>query len=94
MLIKLIRNGMKSMQGQGGILIVTLRAWPKDGALIEISDQGASIPPAFSSRLLDPFPSPHAEGIGMGLNICRSIVEQHHGQRCLIAFSRLAMCRR
>lgn len=80
-LINLIRNGMESMQDRnGGTLLVTLRGRPNGGAVIEVADQGGGIPPAFVSRLFDPFTSTKAEGMGMGLNICRSIIELHRGQ--------------
>lgn len=79
-LINLIRNGMESMQGEGGILTVTLRAHGNAGAIIEVADEGAGIAPDFANRLFDAFTSTKAEGMGMGLNICRSIVELHRGQ--------------
>lgn len=80
-LINLIRNGMESMQDRdGGILTVSLRARDVGGAVIEVADQGVGIAPEFAARLFDAFTSTKAEGMGMGLNICRSIVELHRGQ--------------
>lgn len=81
-LINLIRNGMEAMplaRRHGDVLTVTLRAMPQGGALIEVADQGVGIAPEVDGRLFDAFTSTKSEGMGMGLNICRSIVELHRG---------------
>ncbi|GLS86753.1 PAS domain-containing sensor histidine kinase [Cypionkella aquatica] len=80
-LINLIRNGIEAMQSQrhGDQLTVSLR--PKgNGAVIEIADQGSGIAPEIDGHLFDAFSSTKSEGMGMGLNICRSIIELHRGQ--------------
>ncbi len=45
-----------------------------------VTDHGSGIAPDVDERLFEPFYSTKAEGMGMGLNICRSIVEFHHGR--------------
>ncbi|MDQ1848381.1 PAS domain S-box protein [Gemmobacter fulvus] len=81
-LINLIRNGMEAMgegRRSGDSLLLTLRE--DDGrAVIEVADQGAGIDPSVDGRLFDAFTSTKAHGMGMGLNICRSIIELHRGQ--------------
>ncbi len=82
-LINLIRNGVEAMpehRRNGETLTVSLRASPGGGATIEVMDQGTGIAPEVANRLFDPFTSTKAEGMGMGLNICRSIIELHRGQ--------------
>lgn len=81
-LINLIRNGIEAMAEtrSGNLLRVTLRALPDGGAAIDIADQGCGIPETLQGRLFDAFTSTKAHGMGMGLNICRSIVELHRGQ--------------
>lgn len=83
-LINLVRNGVEAMaegRRSGDDLTVSLVPRPDGRSVaIEIADQGAGIPDAIADRLFDPFTSTKAQGMGMGLNICRSIVELHHGR--------------
>ncbi|MBV8151376.1 MAG: PAS domain S-box protein, partial [Candidatus Eremiobacteraeota bacterium] len=55
----------------------------KDGggnALVSVRDSGRSVDPARADRLFEPFYSTKPGGMGMGLAICRSILESHHGK--------------
>jgi two-component system, LuxR family, sensor histidine kinase DctS len=82
-LINLIRNGMEAMaqdRRDGDKLTVSLARTPQGAVVIEVADQGPGIAPEIAGRLFDAFSSSKAEGMGMGLNICRSIIELHHGQ--------------
>ena len=80
-LINLIRNGMEAMieHRSGDVIAVTLSATAEGDARIEVADQGAGIPPDLGDRVFDAFTSTKAQGMGMGLNICRTIVELHRG---------------
>lgn len=84
-LINLIRNGMEAMapdQRRGDSLTISLRA-TAEGVEIAVADQGGGIAPALADRLFDAFSSTKTDGMGMGLNICRTIVELHRGHlRC------------
>ena len=48
--------------------------------LLGISDHGPGIPADVKAKLFEPFFSTKAEGMGIGLNICRSIAEMHQGR--------------
>ena len=47
---------------------------------IQVTDAGGGIPENVLERMFEPFFSTKSDGMGMGLNICRSIVESHHGR--------------
>lgn len=80
-LVNLIRNGMEAMaQSDSHAEPLTLRLTPEDGSLrLEVMDRGPGIPPELAAQLFDPFTSTKSHGMGMGLNICRSITEMLHG---------------
>jgi two-component system sensor histidine kinase DctS len=46
---------------------------------VSVIDNGHGIPPAVAERLFSPFFSTKAEGMGMGLSICRTAIEFHGG---------------
>ena len=80
-LINLIRNGMEAMTDQRSGDTLEIRLRHEDGfAVIEIEDRGAGIPDELTERLFDAFATTKSQGMGMGLKICRSIVELHRGK--------------
>lgn len=80
-LVNLIRNGMEAMATTRSGDALTLRLSDRDGAaVIEIEDRGQGVDISMATRLYDPFASSKAQGMGMGLNICRSVIELHRGQ--------------
>ncbi len=80
-LANLIRNGIEAMgETRGGDkLWIRLTAQDRD-AVIEIEDQGPGVASEFESRLFESFATTKKDGMGMGLAICRSIVELHRGR--------------
>ena len=47
---------------------------------VSISDCGSGVPPELMNRIFDPFFTSKRDGLGLGLSICRSIVQAHHGK--------------
>lgn len=80
--LNLTRNGVEAMSGlpaKSRRLEVTLSA-EGGNARVSIRDHGAGIPPDVRENLFQPFFTTKDEGMGMGLNICRSIIEFHRGR--------------
>ncbi|WP_169833525.1 sensor histidine kinase [Methylobrevis pamukkalensis] len=82
LLINLIRNGAEAMAPMpAAARILEVRAGRESGEVaITVADAGPGIDAEVAPRLFDAFVSTKAEGMGMGLNICRSIVELHRGR--------------
>ncbi|MFN3281030.1 MAG: sensor histidine kinase [Tabrizicola sp.] len=80
-LVNLIRNGMEAMaEGPRSGDRLTIRIAEEPGRLrLDVIDRGPGIPAELAQRLYDPFTSTKSQGMGMGLNICRSILELLRG---------------
>jgi PAS domain S-box-containing protein len=57
-----------------------INAEMQDGIECIVEDTGQGIPPEVMARIFDSFFSTKADGMGIGLNLCRSIIESHHGR--------------
>jgi signal transduction histidine kinase len=75
--LNLLCNALDSLP-QGGKIRITVAAtaW----ITIEIADNGPGIPAELGERIFEPYVSTKETGIGLGLAICRRIVESHGGQ--------------
>jgi PAS domain S-box-containing protein len=78
-LINLMRNSMEAMETVAGDRILGMRVRRMgDVVQTEISDRGQGV--KFPDKIFEPFFTTKENGMGMGLAICRSIVESHGGQ--------------
>lgn len=87
-LINLMKNAAESIDNANrplGLRQVELRIVPKEidnQAVVEFSvtDTGQGLPPEDTERVYEAFFSTKVEGMGIGLNLCRSIIESHQGR--------------
>lgn len=82
-LVNLILNALEAMsrttESGRELLIRTTKAGSK-GILVAVMDSGPGLLPASLERLFEPFYTTKPDGLGIGLSICRSIIEAHGGQ--------------
>jgi PAS domain S-box-containing protein len=82
-ILNLIMNAIEAMievsEGSRELVISTSETEP-GGVLVAVGDSGPGLPPASLARVFEPFYTTKADGLGMGLSICRSIVEAHGGR--------------
>jgi PAS domain S-box-containing protein len=80
--LNLVLNAAEAMgsnqTGARELLIRTEQG--QTGVLVAVSDSGPGINPELLDRVFEPFYTTKASGIGMGLSICRSIIEAHGGR--------------
>jgi two-component system sensor histidine kinase DctS len=80
--LNLLRNAMEAMAAtpeDARAIRIETRAGSA-GVEVSIADRGAGIPDGVREHLFQPFFTTKSEGMGMGLNICRSILELHGGR--------------
>jgi C4-dicarboxylate-specific signal transduction histidine kinase len=73
-------DAMQSVRDRARLLQVKSATHEPDGILIVVADAGTGIDWENSERIFDPFFTTKSNGMGLGLSICRSIVEAHGGR--------------
>jgi PAS domain S-box-containing protein len=87
-ILNLLLNAVDAMSGRSEgpreLLISTVRADP-DGVLVAVQDSGPGFTPESADRLFEAFYTTKPDGLGIGLSICRSIIDAHGGRLWAIA---------
>lgn len=79
-LLNLMRNAVEAMETSARREL-TLRTERWDHMVaISVADTGSGIPPAIAAQLFQPFVTTKRDGMGIGLSVCRAIVEAHGGR--------------
>jgi C4-dicarboxylate-specific signal transduction histidine kinase len=82
-MLNLIVNAIQSMSGvEDGNreLHISTVGMESEGVCVAVRDTGHGLSPESLSRLFEPFYTTKPEGVGIGLSICRSIIEAHGGR--------------
>jgi signal transduction histidine kinase len=79
-LVNLVRNAIEAIgTTRPGSITITARLTDAKNVEVVVADNGPGLPQQVLSRLFEPFVSTKFDGMGLGLSICRSIVEAHGG---------------
>lgn len=78
LILNLTRNAIEAMAGRGTLTMITFANAKTVG--ISIIDTGCGMTEEQMVKMFDPFFTTKAEGTGLGLSVCKSIVERHHGE--------------
>jgi signal transduction histidine kinase len=82
-ILNLLLNAAEAMDGvedRPRSLLVRTGLENDDALRLEVRDAGTGIDPAAIGTLFEPFHTTKADGMGVGLSICRSIIESHKGR--------------
>jgi signal transduction histidine kinase len=81
-LLNLVMNGVEAMTqlDQPRVLSITSRANASAGVLVRVADTGIGLDAPIMDRMFEPFFTTKNSGMGMGLSICRSVIERHGGR--------------
>jgi signal transduction histidine kinase len=72
-------EAMSSVTGRERCLTIASSLDPHSSVTVTVADTGTGIDPAHLDRIFDPFFTTKSHGMGLGLSICRSIIEGHGG---------------
>jgi C4-dicarboxylate-specific signal transduction histidine kinase len=81
--VLLIMNGVEAMRAvteRPKTLAITSEPVEPSGVLVAVEDTGTGLDPAMADRIFDPFFTTKSDGLGIGLSICRSIIDAHGGR--------------
>ena len=81
-LVNLITNAIDSMAATDGERVLSIRSevHHSGGVMVSVEDTGKGLEPGAVDRIFNPMFTTKAHGMGMGLSICRSIIEAHEGK--------------
>jgi len=82
-ILNLVTNALEAMSANplgSRVLNVSSKLGQSDEVIIAVEDSGPGIDPKDRDRIFDAFFTTKSQGMGMGLSICRSIVESHGGR--------------
>jgi len=79
-LLNLIRNAMDALESSPRRDLIISGKRETANVRISVIDTGPGIPPEIAAQLFQPFVTTKADGMGLGLSICRTVIESHGGR--------------
>jgi hypothetical protein len=82
-MLNLVLNAIEAMaSSDDGVreLVISTELNPSEGLVVAVGDSGPGVAPEDRERIFDSFHTTKASGVGIGLSICRSIVNSHGGR--------------
>ena len=82
-MLNLILNAIEAMIGvdaEARRLVICTESSPPEGLLVTVGDSGPGIAPEDRERVFESFYTTKSSGVGIGLSICRSIIDAHGGR--------------
>jgi signal transduction histidine kinase len=80
-LVNLIRNAIEAIgMSRPGVITISTKVLDADNVEVAIADNGPGLPQLVLDRPFEPFVSTKTDGMGLGLSICRAIIEAHGGR--------------
>lgn len=79
-ILNLVRNGLEAMENVAKPKLTVSTRRHNDMVEVSVADIGTGISPEVKERLFQPFVTTKQQGMGVGLAICRTIIESHGGQ--------------
>jgi two-component system sensor kinase FixL len=79
-LLNLMRNAMEAMEQSPSRELSVRAGMAEEMVFVCVADTGTGVTPDVAARLFQPFITTKAEGMGIGLSVCRTIIEAHGGR--------------
>jgi signal transduction histidine kinase len=84
-LLNLVLNGCEAMidRDPSECQLLITSGMENSAVHVSVRDRGGSIPEETLERVFEPFFTTKADGMGLGLSVCRTIIEAHRGNICV-----------
>jgi two-component system sensor kinase FixL len=79
-LLNLMRNAIEAMQGSTRRELSVRVSAAQDMVQVSVADTGPGVAPEVAAQLFQPFVTTKPDGMGIGLSVCRTIIEAHGGR--------------
>jgi PAS domain S-box-containing protein len=86
-LLNLLRNAFEALEGHDAPVVTVGAARDRDSVVLRVEDNGPGLSPEVAARLFQPFITTKSQGMGIGLSICRQIIENQGGKMSAAASS-------
>ncbi|PPD44751.1 MAG: hypothetical protein CTY15_05975 [Methylocystis sp.] len=84
-IVNLIRNAVDAMRDRPERKLAIMTSSDSESVRVEVRDTGRGFSGADKARLFQPFASPRANSMGVGLSVSKSIIEAHYGQISMVS---------